>query len=195
MPLPALLFVLAVAVVTGGCGSDDAPTPVPPDRAEESADALPKLRRGFEEFVNRDAGVAFGRPPGWDATAMTAVTTLEAPDRLVAATITIDRTDDALGGDPKAFAVETAKLLPGYEKPLRPGRPKPFGEEYVGAIVDANGVAEKSGVRQRVRVVVLVRKGVAVVTAVIAANATKDSKAEEKQALEAIRTLRTRPPD
>ena len=123
------------------------------------------------------------------------MTTLTAPDELVFAAITIDRTDDALGGDPKAFATETAELLPGYEKALDPGKAKPFKHPYEGAIVEAKGVAKKSGVPQRVNVIVLERAGVAVVTAVIAENAERNVGAESKQALETISTLRTRPPN
>ena len=190
-----LLAAVAVLLVSG-CGSDDEPATEPVERKEETADKLPQLKRGYEEYVNRDAGIVFGRPPGWSAKDKGAVTSLTAPDELVSAAITIDRTDDALGGDPKAFAAETAELLPGYKKPLDPGKAKPFAHAYEGAIAEAKGVAKKSGVSQRVQVVVLERKGVAVVTAVIAANADRGgADAESKQALVAIRTLRTRPPN
>ena len=172
-PLRAIVFVLAAGLLACGCGSKDEPKSKPVERKEETADKLPKLDRGWEEFVNAGAGVAFGRPPGWSAKEKGAVTTLTAPDELVSAAITIDRTDDALGGDPKAFATQTAKLLPGYKKPLDPSKAKPFKHEYEGAIVEAKGVAKKSGVPQRVSVIVLERKGVAVVTAVIAENAER----------------------
>ena len=194
MRFRALLAVLVLGLASAGCGSDDKSAPEPVERKDETAQKLPKLERGYEEFVNRAAGVAFGRPPGWAAKEMDALTTLAAPDKLVAATITIDRTSDALAGSPKAFATETARLLPGYEKALDPGKAKPFGHMYDGAIVEAEGVAKRSGVRQHVQVVVLERKGVAVVTGVVAANAKEDAGAEEKQALESLRTLRTRPP-
>ena len=195
MRFRALLPVLVLGLVFAGCGSDDEPAPEPVERKDETAQKLPKLERGYEEFVNRAAGVAFGRPPGWSAKERGAVTTLTAPDELVFAAITIDRTDDALGGDPKAFATETAELLPGYEKALDPGKAKPFKHPYEGAIVEAKGVAKKSGVLQRVNVIVLERAGVAVVTAVIAENAERNVGAELKQALETISTLRTRPPN
>jgi len=190
-----LLFSLAAAgFMAAGCGSDDEATTTEVVRKDETAGKLPRLERGYEEFVNRAAGVAFGRPPGWSAKDQGSVTELNAPDELVAAKISIDRTDDALSLDPKAFATQTAKLLPGYKKPLDPGKAKPFGHAYEGAIVEAEGVAKKSGVHQHVQVVVLERKGVAVVTGVVAANAKEDAGAEEKQALESLRTLRTRPP-
>jgi len=195
MRLRRPLAVAAAGLLAAGCGSDDEPAPEPVERKDETAQKLPKLERGYEEFVNRAAGVAFGRPPGWAAKERGAVTTLTAPDELVFAAITIDRTDDALGENPKAFATQTAELLPGYEKPLDPGKAKPFKHSYEGAIVDAKGTAKKSGVPQRVNVIVLERAGVAVVTAVIAENAERNVGAESKQALETISTLRTRPPN
>ena len=193
MHLRALILPAAVGLLLAGCG-DDGATPPPPEESEETLDRLPDLPRGYEEFLNADVGVAFGRPPGWSAKAKGNVSTLVAPDGLVSATITIDRTDDALAGGPKDFATETAELLPSYEEPLAPGEAEPFEHPYQGAVAEAEGVAERSGVSQRVRVVVLERDGVAVVTAIIAENAREDAGAEARQALKAVATLRTRPP-
>jgi hypothetical protein len=196
MPFRALLLAVLACLLTGGCGSDDVPAPKPVERKEEKADKLPQLERGYEEFVNRSAGVAFGRPPGWSAKEKGSVTTLTAPDELVSAAITIDRTDDALGGDPEEFATQTLELLPGYTKPLEASKAKSFDHPYSGAIAEAKGVSKKTGVPQRVSIIVLERKGVAVVTAVIAENAErKDASAEAQQAEKAVKTLRTRPPD
>jgi hypothetical protein len=195
MGFRALLLAASMALLLSGCGSDDAPAPKPVERKDETADKLPKLKRGWEEFANSEAGIAFGRPPGWSAKGKGAVTSLTAPDQLVSGTITVDRTDDALRGDPKTFATETMELLPGYKKPLDPGKAKPFGHKYDGAVTEAKGVAKKSGVSQRVRVIVLEREGVAVVTSVIAENAKRKAGDESKQAEQAIKTLRTRPPN
>ncbi len=192
----ALPLLAVVAVLATGCGADDEASAPPVKRQEETVDKLPDLPSGYEEFVNRDGGVAFGRPPGWSANAKGATTTLTAPDGLVSATITIDRTDDALEVGPMAFAAETASLLPGFEQPLKPKKPRVYElkHEYESAIVEADGVRKKDGLRQVVRVVVLERKGVAVVTAVIAENAEENAGLEFAQALVALQTLRTRPP-
>ena len=50
-----LLGVVAVAgLLAGGCGSKDEPAPEPVERKKETADKLPKLERGYEEFVNAE---------------------------------------------------------------------------------------------------------------------------------------------
>ena len=187
-------IVLAVSLVLTGCGGDDGPQPKEVRRVEEKIDTLPPLPRGYEEFVNPDAGIAFGRPPGWKADPKGSKTTLVAPDELVSAAITVDRTNEALKLEPRRFAADTASLVKGDEEPLELSRPKPFRHRYEGAIVQAKGVARSTGVTQRLRVVVLERKGAAVITAVVFENAEEDAEAEVKQALGTLRTLRTRPP-
>ena len=187
-------IVLAICLALAGCGGDEAAPPKEVKRLEEKTDRLPALPRGYEEFVNSDAGIAFGRPPGWSVDSEGSKTTLKAPDELVSATITVDRTDEALSLEPQRFAKDTATLIRGFEKKLALSKAKPFQHRYEGAIVQARGVAKGSGVPQRLRVVVLERKGAAVVTATVFENAAQDAEAEVKQALEALETLRTRPP-
>ena len=188
-------ILLAVSLALTGCGGGaNEAQPREVKRVEEEIHKLPALPPGYEEFVNSDAGIAFGRPPGWKVVAEGSKTTLVAPNELVSATITVDRTDEALNLEPKRFATDVATIVRGYEEPLELTRPKPFQHRYDGAIVQARGVAKGSGVAQRLRVVVLERKGAAVVTATVFENAAQDAEAEVKQALEVLETLRTRPP-
>ncbi|MDQ3729236.1 MAG: hypothetical protein M3355_06560 [Actinomycetota bacterium] len=186
----AAIATLALA----GCGSDGEPPAKPVERPEETFDTLPELAPGYVEFENRDAGVAFGRPPGWKADANGGATTLTAPDELVAVAISADRTDDAVALDPKEFAAQAAEALPGFAAKLATSKARPFAHRYTGAVVMAEGVAKGSGVVQRIQVIALERQGIATVSAVIFENRERDPEAEIKQALEAIRTLRTRPP-
>ncbi len=191
----AAAAALALLLVGGGCGSDDSddsagsisPRPV------EATDPLPKLQRGYAEYVSPVAGFALGRPPGWEASEEGTATLMLAPDRLVALTISADRTSQALGTDLERFAVDTFTELPGYEGRPEPSDPKRFRHPYDGFEVTGEGVATDSGVRQRIRVVALARKGVVVLTAVIAENSDEGARAEVAQAVEAVRTLRSRP--
>lgn len=186
------LPLLAAAALLAGCGEEagDDPTGA---RPTESADELPELPRGWETHRNAAGGFALGRPPGWSAADRGPVTRLASPDELVAMTITADRTDEALELEPGEFATATLAALPGYREPLEPGEAAPFDHRYRAARASATGVAERSGVRQRVVVVALRRGELATVTAVIAANAERPTGGAVRDALRALRTLRTRP--
>jgi len=190
-----ILVVLAIVLVPalGACGSDDGPAAPAVPRQAETVDELPKLPRGFEPYVSRINGIAFGRPPGWQVKRRGVATLLEAPDRLVVMSISADRSNEALMGDPRTFAVQTFSALEGYEGELDPSEPQRFRHRYNAFEVKGRGVAADSGVRQRMRLIVLEREGAAVVTAVIAENADVGAPGEVRQALQALRTLRTRP--
>jgi hypothetical protein len=160
-------------------------------RIEETVERQPNLPRGWERIVNLTAGINFGRPPGWDLADDGVLTVIRAPDELVVLSITIDRTTEAIAASPRAFVAQTASLLPGYETPLDFTGPRSFRHHYQGAVVQATGRADR--VRQRVRVIALRRKGVAMITAVVAENAKVGAPREVRQALASLRTLRTQP--
>jgi hypothetical protein len=187
--LAALTLVLALAA----CGSDEEVQPPEVQRQAETVDDLPKLPRGFEPHISRINGLALGRPPGWKATRKGVATFLIAPDKLVVMSLSADRSDEALAEGPETLAVRTFGALEGYEGVLDPSEPTPFKHEYDAYEVEGQGVSVKTGVRQNLRVIVLEREGATVVTAVVAENAKEKAPAEVRQALESLRTLRTRP--
>jgi hypothetical protein len=190
----ALLAALLTATgVIGACGSEDEPAPPEVERKPETAQKLPKLPRGYEPHLSRVNGLALGRPPGWDARERGVATRLTAPDELVVMSLSADRTDEALAADPRTLAVRTFAALQGYEGKLDPSEPRPFDHRYDAYVVKGEGVSAETGVRQRLRLIVLERPGVAVVTAVIAENAKIGARLEADQALAALGTLRTRP--
>lgn len=189
-----IALLAGIALLAAGCGGDEEPVPSPvPERQEETSEKLPKLPRGFEPYANQTAGIVFGRPPGWDVAEKGVLTVICSPDELVVLSVSADRTDQALAGEPAKAAGATAEILAGYRKPLKPSKAKPFRHHYDAASVRASGVSE-DGVKQDVEVIVLEREGATVVTAVLASNASKTPKDELKQADEALASLRTKPP-
>ena len=193
LPRHGALVALTVVLVLAACGSDEQVQPPEIQRQAETVDELPKLRRGFERHVNRVNGLALARPPGWKATEKGVATFLIAPDELVVMSVSADRSDEALSGDVETLAVRTFRALEGYEGKLDPSEPTPLKHGYHAYEVEGKGVSAETGVRQNLRVIVLEREGTTVVTAVIAENAKEKAPAEVRQALESLRTLRTRP--
>ncbi len=183
----------AVLALVAGCGSDDPPPQPDVERKPEAVQELPELPPGFAPYVSRVNGLALGRPPGWKATDEGVLTLLTAPDQLVAMSLSVDRSDEALAGDPEVLVVQTFSALQGYEGELDPSEPRPFKHRYDAFEVRGEGVSAATGVRQRLRVVVLKREGAAVVTAVIAENAKDRAPREVEQALDSLQTVRTRP--
>lgn len=187
------LAALAALTLAACGGGDDGAEPEPEPRPVEVAHKLPKLKRGWEPHLNRRAGIAIGEPPGWTTRDRGTTTVLRSPDKLIAITITADRTDDALDIPLEQFAARTFAALPGFEGELQPSEPRRFKARYPAAQVQGRGTAADTGVRQRLRVVVMRRKGIVTVVAVIAENARRADKVFSRNAVEAVQTIRTRP--
>jgi hypothetical protein len=199
---------LAAALAATGCdsgsgsgkdsgASDTAATPsttaqAPPQRHKESGDPLPKLGRGWKATRSRSGGFALGRPPGWEPERSASALTILAPDRLVAVSVSSDRTTDGLAIGPASFAARTAKSLPGYAEAPKPSPARPFRQRYRASQVVARAKA-RNGVPQQVRVVVMRRPGLVTFTAVIARNTRRHDASEVHDALEIVRTIRSRP--
>ena len=187
--LASTTFLLALV---SGCGSESA-SREPAPRPAESLDELPKLAPGWEPHVNQAAGFAFGLPPGWSARDRGTATLVRSADGLVVISIAADRTREALALPLEDFASRALAALPGYEEPLDPGEPEPFRHRYAGVAVTARGTAARSGVEQRIRLVVLRRAKLAALTAVVAVNSGAASAASERVAERVLASVRSRP--
>ena len=198
---PAALAALALAVIAGcgggGGGSSSTTatattTTAPP--ARETVDRLGHLPEGWTRFESPRGGFALGVPRGWDAERRGRNALIRSYDRLVALSISPNRSLRAQQVPLEEFATRTASALNGFQSPVQPGRPHPLDHRYDGVQVRA-AATEKSGLRERLRVVVLRRRQLVTFTAVIAANAKRDSEPAEDLALKVLHTLRSRPPE
>jgi hypothetical protein len=190
-----------LVAVAAGCGEREEPEPttIP---VLERPEQVPKLPGGWKVVMVPEQGLELGLPPGWrkgrkclakKAPPGTA-TVLCSPDKLLTLSITADRTDEALELPPEDFALRVmAGLNENYQRPLKPGKPKPFKAHYDGAKVRASGKVAK-GVRQDVSVIVLRRDDIANITAVIAKHAARATSQHTKFAERTLRTLRSQPP-
>jgi hypothetical protein len=194
--VPTAVLAVLGCLALAACGSEDEDAePAAPvvDRKEETRQGLPKLPQGFEPYRSRHNGLEFGRPPGWKATRRGDATLLIAPDKLVVMSLAADRSDAAVAAETERLALDTFVALEGYRGKLKPSKPRKFGHPYEAYQVRGDARSKKTGVPQRLRVIVLERHGRTVVTAVIAENSKEKASDEVKQAYQALRTLRTRP--
>ena len=188
----ARLAALAAAALIAlpGCGTEVEP---PEPRPTETVHRVPDLPAGWRPFANTAGGYAFGLPRGWRATDHGSRTEIRSYDRLVAITINADRTDEALALDPAEFAAAALAVAPGYEEPLAPGPPREFEHRYEASQVTAGGTAKATGLKLEVSEIALRRDQVAVLTALIAANARPQARHSQRLAERLVGTLRSRP--
>lgn len=211
LAIGSTLVSLVAAVALAACGSDD-PAPTTTTREAETAEVLPELPRGWNPYVNRAAGFSLGRPPGWEASEEGRATLFRSPDELVAMTISADRTDEAQELPLKEFATRTFSALSGL-KEIEFGEPERFRSHYDGVLLEGRARRVKNRLLEKIRVIVLRREGLATISAVIFGNSGEGQlmsgvsagpgcgtypilcrvRFETEQAVEAVRTLRTRP--
>jgi hypothetical protein len=151
----AILVVCVAAFV--GCGGSDSPSePAGPPERDDPAARLPS---GWQRVVNRRAGFTVGIPPGWTARGARGATLVRSGDRLLAVSISADRSPEGQDLRPTAYVERLVKALPGYRR-LRPGRPRPVSvAHYPGAFVFATGTFARTRVAQAIQAVALQRRG------------------------------------
>jgi hypothetical protein len=151
-----LLLGAALAAGVAACGDASEPTPTTPDERTDAPGALPP---GWKRVVNRGAGFSLGIPPGWVPSGARGATLVRSGDRLLAVSVTADRSPDGRDLPPDVYVRRTARGLDGY-RALRLGRPQPVrGARYPGAWLTATGTFARTGVRQVIRVTALRRRG------------------------------------
>jgi hypothetical protein len=193
-PGTAVSVLLTLTLAIAGCDddSDDSTTTTAlPPRPDETSQKVPRLPPGWKVHASRPGGLAFGLPPGWKADNRDTATRVRSFDRLVAVSITPDRTPSGLAIPIEDFARRTLAALPGFENELEAGPSRRFKHFYKGSEVRASGKAE-TGVREQVRVFVLRRDEIVTFTAVMAVNLKPSARPSERLAEQMLRTLRSR---
>jgi hypothetical protein len=190
-PLAAALGVLATAsaLMLGGCVVDEKDEPPPP---VETSEPLPKLPREWSREVSRSAGFAIGVPPRWTASERRRSALFRSPDRLVAVSVSADRTVEGLAVPLDEYATRVADALRGFSN-LKVGKSRPFRAHYEAVAVPATGDA-KGGVPQRLLVVVERRGGLVTYTLLVARNAKVGAGAHGDEIRRMVRSLRGRQP-
>lgn len=191
----AAIVLAGVACAAGAAacgGADSAPQPTV---AEERTDRPGALPAGWRRVVNRRAGFSLGIPPGWTARGARGATLVRAGDRLLAVSITGDRSPDGRDLPPDVYVRRTVSSLDGY-RDLKVGRPRPLrGERYAGATVTATGTFARTKVRQAIRVTALRRRGQVTYSLVFFRTARAPARVYRAAIDGMVRTFRAQPPE
>jgi hypothetical protein len=182
------VLISVLALLLAGCDVAERDEPAPAPR--ETADPLPKLPKRWSRHVNRRLGFAIGVPPRWSAGDRRRSSLFRSPDRLVAVSVSADRTEGGLSLPIEEFARRVTKALPDLKR-LRAERPRPFRARYDAAAVTATARLH-GGLRQRLLVVVQRREPFVTFTAVVAANAKQGARAHRDEVVRMLRSLRGR---
>lgn len=186
----AIVAVAALGVLFTGCGGDEGSATTATTGPTETADRA-KLPSGWVRHTNFDAGISLGIPPLWSARKDGSATTVRSPRKLLAITVTADRTSSATEIELDEFISAVAGALTGYED-LSTGEPEPFGHRYPALAIEGDGKAA-DGPAQDLLLVVLSREGLVKVTALTSWNRAKTRPREIRDARRILRTIRTRP--
>jgi hypothetical protein len=187
---------IALAFAGAGCGGDGSTTTAPP---VETPQALPKLPERWRPHRDRSIGYAIGLPPGWQVSRSredgVRVALIRSPDHLVAISLVAIRDPDAVETPLDEFATKALAALPGFEKPLEPSPPQPFGKTPFEAVKTmATGTTKGRGLDERATLLVLRREGIVTYTAAIVENAQRDHSDNDRAvAMKIMHTLRGQP--
>jgi len=161
----------------------------------ESPQAPPKPPPGWSTEISNNIGYGINIPPDWKVTEHNDASLIRSPDRLVAVSITSDRTEDALSIPLDSYARGALNAIPGFRGGVEAESPKPLsGTPYDAVELDAHGIASSSGVTEQVTLVVMRRDEAVNFVAAIALNSDQPAAtAERTTALRMVRTLRDQP--
>lgn len=181
------------ALSAAGCG-DDEKFAGSPDPATERTDRPAEPPAGWRTFANRRAGFTVSVPQDWAARRRGSATLIRSSDRLVAVTVSADRSEPGRTTRPGPYARRAFRALPGFRR-LRAGRPRRVDDSpYPSRRVDGSGTLAGRRQRQRITVAAFRRPGRVTYT-VVAFSALVDGAAPHRATLRTLlASLRGRRP-
>ena len=183
---------VAATLLLAGCGGGDRPrSPAPPP---ERADRAARPPAGWATVANRRAGFTIAAPPRWTRRTREAATLVRSPDRLVAVTVSADRTRAGRRVAASAYARRTLAALPGF-RGIRPvARGRVSGSPYESARASGAGLYLRTGRRQRIAVAVFRRPARVTYAAVAFRDAAVPRRRHARTLERMLASFRARPP-
>jgi hypothetical protein len=177
--------------LAAGCGDSGRPST---DTTHERSDAKARLPDDWRRVVNKRAGFNLGIPPGWKARGGPGSTIVRARDRSLAVSVTADRSAQGRDLGVTVYARRAIRSLRGYRDLDVGAVTKVVDTRYPAAAVKADGVFERTSLRQALILFALKRKrtGTFTVLVIRSARVPRDRYADVISTM--VRTLRSQAP-
>jgi hypothetical protein len=177
--------------LVAGCGDKTSPrTDTPRERSDKRA----RLPDDWRRVVNKRAGFNLGIPPGWKARGGPGSTIVRSRDKSLAVSITADRSVQGRTLKPTIYARRTIRGLEGYRDLKIGDVTRVVDTRYPAAAVKAEGVFERTSLKQALILFALQKKRTGTFTMLVirSARVPRDRYAAVISTM--VRTLRSQAP-
>lgn len=195
-PLARIAVCAAAALALAACGDDDDTSDK--DRitteAVERGDPPVKPPAGWRTVRNPFAGFTISAPNSWAATTTPKRTVIRSDDRLVAVSISADRTAPGRGLSARDYARRTIRTLPKFVGVVEKGVSRVPGSRYQSALLHATGTVSPSNLSQRISVAIFTRPGLVTYGVLVFRNAGVKPRFNDRTVSQMLGSLRAQPP-
>lgn len=195
MPPLLRIFVfvfVTLALLQAGCGGDDGSDP--DAAALERVDPPATPPPGWRTVSNSRIGFTIAAPRTWTATHTGRRTVIRSDDRLVAISISADRTAPGRELSAERYARRTIRTVPHFAGVVDKRVGRVPGSKYESALLTATGTVSPSNLSQRISVAILRRPGRVTYGVLVFRNAGVKPRFHDRTIERILRTFRAQPP-
>ena len=191
-PAGMVTALLSLSLLASGCSDEEG---VRPERKppQERADPPAKPPPGWRTVRNARAGFTIAVPPRWTASSRRGRTTVRSDDRLVAVSISADRTARGRQLSPAQYARRTIRTVPKFAGTVGRRVSRVPGSRYDSATLTATGTVSPSNLSQRISVVIFQRPGTVSYGLLVFRNAGVQPRFNDRAIATMLRTFRAQP--
>jgi len=188
-----IVVVAALGVLQAGC-SDDEESEISKVGVERG-DAPARPPPGWKTVSNSFAGFTISAPRTWTAAGTRRRTVIRSDDRLVAVSISADRTARGRELSARRYARRTIRTVPNFVGIVGKRVSRIAGSRYESAVLTATGTVSPSNLSQRISVVIFRRPGRVTYGALVFRNAGVKPNFNEPTIQRMLRSFRAQPPE
>jgi hypothetical protein len=187
-------LLVALALLPIACDGDDGDDEITTARVERGDPPAPPPR-AWRTVRNRSAGFTVSVPNSWRADGPRRRTVIRSDDRLVAISISADRTERGQKLSAGTYARRTIRTIPKFAGIVGKRVRRVPGAKYESAMITATGTVAPSNLSQRITVAVFHRPELVTYGALVFRNAGVKPSFNDAKINQILRSFRAQPPD